>query len=130
MKQVATCECEALSVSVDGSPDVLACNCLSCQRRTGSVFGVSAYFSKDDVTSITGEYKEFKRESNSSKTIAFSFCPTCGTNVFWTPETKPDLIGIAVGCFGDPQFPKPEFASYASTMHAWVIFPDGIPLKG
>jgi hypothetical protein len=37
-----------LRVEVSADPDaVVACHCGECQRRTGSVFGVGAYFKKE-----------------------------------------------------------------------------------
>ncbi len=46
----AACACGRLRVSCEGDPvRVSVCHCLECQRRTGSVFGVSARFPKDRV---------------------------------------------------------------------------------
>jgi hypothetical protein len=36
------------------------------------------------------------------------FCPECGSTVFWEPARMPRLIGVTVGAFGDPSFPRPE----------------------
>ena len=36
-----------------------------------------------------------------------NFCPQCGTLVFWELEVRPKHMGIAVGCFAEPQFPGP-----------------------
>ena len=45
---LATCGCGALRVTTAGDPDlVVACSCIACQRRTGSPFGVGAYFRKE-----------------------------------------------------------------------------------
>ena len=50
MTRTAHCCCGALRVEVSADPDaVVACHCGECQRRTGSVFGVGAYFKKEHV---------------------------------------------------------------------------------
>lgn len=36
----------------------------------------------------------------------------------------PNLIGVAVGAFADPAFPRPEQAVWDKDKHAWVELPD------
>ena len=124
MKRTARCDCGALSLSLAGDPHVLVCNCDSCQRRTGSAFGMSAYYDAEDVVFITGPCTEYSRKSQSSGTITFSFCPTCGTSVFWRLESRPEKIGVAVGCFNDPSFPAPERILHLDGKLDWVTFPE------
>jgi hypothetical protein len=127
MERTATCDCGRLSITVDGEPHVLACSCDSCQRRTGSVFGVSAYYRGDEVLGIEGQHTEYTRHSSFADTITLCFCPACGSTVFWRPESRPQLIGVAVGCFADPDFPAPTSAHHSATRHAWVHFPEDVP---
>jgi hypothetical protein len=48
MTRTAHCCCGALRVEASADPDaVVACHCGECQRRTGSVFGVGAYFKRE-----------------------------------------------------------------------------------
>ena len=50
MTRTAHCSCGALRVEVSADPDaVVACHCGECQRRTGSMFGVGAYFKKEHI---------------------------------------------------------------------------------
>ncbi|HZB37598.1 MAG TPA: GFA family protein [Beijerinckiaceae bacterium] len=125
MERTATCACGQLGVTVEGEPDlVLACNCLDCQRRTGSVFGVAAYFPERQVR-LDGESKRFSRTSGA---LAFetSFCPACGTSVLWRSSARPDQVAVAVGCFAEPSFPPPTAVAWTSEQHGWVRFPDGV----
>ena len=42
---VAACVCEQLTVSCSGDPaQVTLCHCLACQRRTGSTYGIAAFY--------------------------------------------------------------------------------------
>ena len=118
MKRTATCACGQLQVSCAGEPArVSLCHCLDCQKRTGSTYGIAAFFSREDVKA-KGEFLTFRREADSGFAVNFHFCPHCGSTVFWEPERKPDAIGVAVGAFADPAFPAPTQAVYDKRRHA------------
>jgi hypothetical protein len=126
MRRTAKCACDQLQITVEGEPDrVLACNCRECQRRTGSVFGMAAYFPERQVLSIEGQSREFSRTAGA---IIFrtSFCPTCGSSILWRSSALPGHIAIAVGCFADPSFPAPTMVAWTSEQHGWVCFPEGV----
>jgi hypothetical protein len=55
-----------------------------------------------------------------------SFCPQCGSTVFYTVESAPGFVSIPVGAFADPSFPPPTVEVYESRRHAWVQMPHGI----
>ena len=120
MQRTAQCSCGSLRVSASGEPaSVVACHCLECQRRTGSVFGVGAYYPEAQVA-ISGVAKQFARPTESGSGFTTHFCPSCGSSVYWTSGKNPGLIGVAVGAFGDAAFPKPVRSVWERSMHAWV----------
>ena len=125
--RIAQCSCGRLRAEVSGPPDggVVACHCTECQRRTGAPFGVGAYFSKDKV-SISGESTLYTRDATSGHPFHQHFCPNCGTTLYWYSAYKPDMIGIAVGTFTDPNFPAPARSVWEQTRHQWVRLPDGV----
>lgn len=98
---------------------VALCHCRDCQRRTGSTYGVAAFFARADVTP-QGTSRSFIRQSDSGHTITFHFCPDCGSTIYWEPSRKPELIAVAVGAFADPAFPAPTRAVYEQYRHPWV----------
>jgi hypothetical protein len=113
---------------VDGDPFVVSiCHCLACQRRTGSAFGMQAAFRPDQVR-VTGRYHDYMRISDEAdrKEHVFHFCPECGSQVFYTEPTEPDLIVVAVGSFADPYFPPPTESGYESRKHPWLGLPESI----
>ncbi len=116
----ASCSCGQLSVTCEGEPvRISMCHCLACQQRTGSVFGVQARFPRDRVT-IAGRASEYVRVADSGNPVNSRFCPDCGSTVYWTLGSAPDLVAVAVGCFVDPAFPEPRHSVYESRRHAWV----------
>ena len=84
---------------------VSICHCLSCQRRTGSAFGMQAGFRADQVQ-VAGRYVDYARTSDEQdrKVHVFHFCPECGGSVFYTEPDEDDLVVVAVGAFADPGF--------------------------
>lgn len=110
----AECSCGQLRVTVRAKPlRVSVCHCLACQRRTGSVFGAQARFPLDSA-SIAGRSTVFTRVGDSGITISFNFCPECGSTVYYTLDSQPDVVAIPVGAFADPGFPEPSVSFYES----------------
>jgi hypothetical protein len=122
MTRIARCCCGSLRAEATGEPAlVVACHCTECQRRTGSPFGVSTCFAKDQVRS-GGPSKVYMRGSDSGRKVEFHFCPDCGSTVFWYAEAVPDLVGITFGAFADSSMPGPTVSVWETTRHPWVTF--------
>jgi hypothetical protein len=124
----AACLCGQLRLKVDGDPWIVSiCHCLACQRRTGSAFGMQAAFRPDQVQ-IMGDFSDYVRISDEAdeKEHVLHFCPNCGSQVFYTEPTEPDLIVVSVGSFADPSFPPPTESGYDWRRHPWVALPDTI----
>jgi hypothetical protein len=125
MRRTATCACGNLSMSCEGEPTkVSLCHCLDCQRRTGSTYGIAAFFRRSDVNT-KGEDRIFTRTSDSGSSVEHHFCPRCGCTVFWYPQRMPDLVAVGVGSFADPAFPAPSQAVFSRSRHHWVAPIDG-----
>jgi len=118
--RLATCACGQLRVECSGEPVLVSlCHCLACQQRTGSAFGVAAFFPREGVE-INGETTRYERSSDNGFAVTFHFCPRCGSTVLWEPSRKPDVIAVAVGCFGDRTFPAPTKEVYVERRHHWL----------
>ena len=118
--RLATCACGQLTASCSGDPtSVSLCHCLQCQRRTGSAYGIAAFFQRENVT-VAGQRKAYIRTSDSGYPVTFYFCPHCGSTVYWKPDRKPEMVAVAVGAFADPTFPAPSQAVYSEHRHRWV----------
>ncbi len=123
MTRIATCACGNLRVTCSGEPaKVSLCHCLACQRRTGSTYGIAAFFKRQDVR-VDGPSKSYERQSDRGFPVRLHFCPDCGSTVFWEPQRKPDAIAVGVGSFADPTFPAPTQSVYGEHRHAWVSDP-------
>jgi hypothetical protein len=118
----AACSCGQLLLICQGDPvRVSMCHCLECQRRTGSTFGVQAWFPREQVRLVKGADKSYPRQADSGRVVTFHFCPECGSTVFWEAEQRPDLIAVAVGMFADPDFEGPSLSVWERRRHPWTI---------
>lgn len=119
-ERTARCCCGDLSITLRGEPErVICCHCHYCQRRTGSVFQVSAWFFEDQIVSRTGEPRVFN-DSESNPGIDYTFCARCGSTVYWPIRPFPGIYGVAVGCFQDEGFPRPTLELHGKYRHDWV----------
>ena len=124
----AACSCGQLRIRLAGDPQLVSsCHCLACQRRTGVVFGSSAFFLRSQIVSTEGERRTFRRQGESGAWLSFQFCPNCGSTVFWESERFAEMVSVAVGAFGDPHFPAPGRSIWTTTKHEWLAFPPHIP---
>src|SRR3954453_20585109 len=127
-RREAACHCGQLRLEVEGEPFAVSiCNCLACQRRTGSAFGMQAGF-KTDQGKFAGRFRDYTPASDEAdrKEHVFHFCPDCGSQVFSTEPSEPDLVVISVGSFADASFPPPTESGYDSRRHPWVELPDSV----
>lgn len=131
MSREASCSCGQLRVTVEGDPvRISVCHCLACKRRTGSAFGYQARFPIEGFQ-VDGNLKEHVRHSDDAgEERRLSFCPECGSTVFYKLGSQPDVVAIPVGAFADPSFPAPTVSVYESRRHPWVRMPDSIRDEG
>ena len=124
----ARCHCGQVRLEATGEPFAVSiCNCLACQRRTGSAFGMQAAFKAAQVQ-VTGRFNDYSRTSDEAdrKEHSFHFCPDCGSQVFCTEASEPDLVVVSAGSFADPTFPPPTESGYDSRRHSWIGLPDSM----
>lgn len=123
--RAARCACGRVTLVVETEPAVVSvCHCDFCQKRTGSVFQVGAYFGPDEPFAITGETRAYNgleqdgAASVSGTSVTYHFCPTCGSTVYW--EVEGLYRGLPVGNFVDPELPPPTQELHTADRHGWV----------
>jgi hypothetical protein len=121
----ATCACGQASITVNAPPVLHGiCHCTNCKRRTGSAFGISAYFERDAVVNTRGQTNVYAfHHAELKHDQARHFCSSCGTTLFWFVSNMPTRIGIAGGCFEPGALPEPD-ASHRDAKHVpWISLP-------
>ena len=120
MSHTASCGCGQLKARCDGAPDsIVQCHCADCKKRSGSAFGLGAYYQGEAVT-ITGVSQRYIRKAASGADFIQFFCPNCATTLYWTTERHPSGIGIAVGAFNDLPDTKPVRSVFDNNRCAWL----------
>lgn len=129
MQRTATCCCGQTTIMVDGDPHIhLVCHCDNCKTRTGSAFGVSAYFKETQIRNKGGITEIYAIDTVETKQERH-FCGTCGTTLYWKIYRFPGLsdpatlTGIASGCFVENPLPSPSLTANNSGKCAWLELP-------
>jgi hypothetical protein len=116
----ASCSCGQLALTCTGEPQTVGvCHCRRCQLRSGGPYGAAAFFPEDAVE-IEGGAAVWERRGDSGGRVAFRFCTTCGSTVWWTRSLRPGVIAVAVGAFADPDFPAPVVEVHTDTALPWA----------
>jgi hypothetical protein len=125
MRLIGQCLCGAVQLTLARPPAMVnMCHCASCQRRSGSPFGMAVWVAETDVT-ISGETREFAHLSDKGRQTINRFCPNCGSTVSYVAALNPGLIAIPAGLFADPATPPPLRSVFEERRHPWVAVPDG-----
>jgi hypothetical protein len=121
----AICACGQASISVKALPTTHGvCHCTNCKRRTGSAFGVSAYFDRSDVVQKQGNTSIYSfHHDTQNHDQERHFCVKCGTTLFWYVSTLPEKIGIAGGCFANEGLPEPTYSVTDDKRERWLSLP-------
>ncbi|MFC7047827.1 GFA family protein [Emcibacter nanhaiensis] len=138
MTRKAQCCCGACVVEVSSEPALHGvCNCNNCKKRTGSAFGISAYFWAEDVRVVSDNTAIYALSNDHGKQERH-FCRNCGTTLYWQVEIFAGMTGVAGGCFAEDPLPDPTFYAMLDNKCAWVSFseqmkaglkPEDIPTK-
>lgn len=123
----AICECGQLTLTLSGDPvHHHACTCTRCQRASGSVMTVTAWFPKSQIVSMTGETMTWQPGGAGTEVYR---CKRCGGGgYFLTGDYLPDCIGINVGHLADPHFGVPDHVHWWPDRPRWLGTPDGVEL--
>jgi hypothetical protein len=125
------CVCGALRYRTRGEPmRVTVCHCTWCQRRTGTAFAVEPVFTREQVEIWGGPRTKYRHVSDvSGRWLDLEFCPTCGTNIGFTLEWRPDLWIVDAGTFDDPGWIRADRHDFRyiflGSAQNWSKVPDG-----
>jgi len=130
MQRTATCCCGKTSIQVEGDPKIhLLCHCDNCKKRTGSAFGISAYFSDSQIIDKQGDPRIYRINTAETEQERY-LCPSCGTTLYWKVHRFPTTVdiasmtGIAGGCFVDSPLHAPTVTANNSGKCAWLEVPE------
>lgn len=123
------CACGSLRYEAQGDPIFTNhCYCRLCQRQTGSVGVINAFYESDRVTVTQGTLTEHTFKGGSGGDHVICRCADCGTAVFsFYPRVGRHGTGIRVGSFDNPDAFTPTAVVFTESKMPWVAMPEGIP---
>jgi hypothetical protein len=114
------CACGAIRYETSGEPIFQNhCQCIDCQKRSGTGHGSYLTFGRRADMAITGEASTWRVAGASGNQKIHAFCPTCGTPVFLTFVAMPELIAVHAASLDDPGDFEPQVVTYTIGGHAW-----------
>ncbi|MBN8829719.1 MAG: GFA family protein [Sphingomonadales bacterium] len=119
------CQCGAVRYKVTGDPVYVAlCHCADCRKSAGAPMVSWSAFAEEDVTLTAGEPRAFRSSENSTR----SFCPICGTGLFFrNPATLPGLVDIQAATLDDPEAMPPQIHVQTAERLGWMNTIDALP---
>ncbi len=114
------CACRAVRYETRARPIFQNhCQCLDCQKRSGTGHGSYLTFGQQADMTMTGETRSWRVLGDSGNAKHQRFCPICGTPVFLTFEAMPDLITVTAASLDDPGQFAPQAVTYAVRGRSW-----------
>ncbi|MES2959303.1 MAG: GFA family protein [Pseudomonadota bacterium] len=121
------CACGAIRFEIGAEPLFQNhCQCLDCQRKSGTGHGSYLTFDRRGVTQ-TGQARHWDLVGDSGNVKTRAFCPTCGSPVYMTFAAMPDVFTVHAASLDDPGRYKPQVVTYAVRGQAWDHLDPALP---
>lgn len=119
------CMCGAVRYQLSGHPVAVAlCHCNDCRRSAGAPAVAWAMFPEQALVVTQGQPKTF----NSSGAAMRSFCPDCGTGLFYrNAENLPGIVDIQSATLDDPDALPPTIQIQVAERLQWMSHVHELP---
>lgn len=125
MKLQGGCQCGAVRYEVDGEPKHVAlCHCRDCRKAAGAPMVAWAAFAESEFKVLSGDVTTF----NSSGASMRSFCPKCGTGLFFrNAQYLPGIVDIQSATLDDPDALAPGAHIQVAERIGWMADAHRLP---
>ncbi|MGC1470329.1 MAG: GFA family protein [Sphingorhabdus sp.] len=119
------CHCGAVRYEVAGEPQHVAlCHCSDCRKSSGAPMVAWAAFTEDQFKLVEGEPVTF----NSSGSAMRSFCPKCGSGLYYrNAEFLPGIVDIQSATLDDPEALPPGAHIQTAERLGWMETAHSLP---
>lgn len=97
----------------------IVCHCRDCQRASGSG-GVPVLGVARSSFASTGPIKQIRTKGGSGHPAVRNICMECGSLLFGTPESAPELVTIYAGTLDEPAHFDPRDAIFVAQRPTWA----------
>ena len=118
MTLTGQCLCGAIRYQLTGEPrHVAVCHCRDCRRSEGAPMVSWAMFPESALTLLQGQPKTI----NSSGSAMRSFCPDCGTGLFYRNAViLPGIVDVQSATLDDPDALPPGVQIQVAERLHWM----------
>ena len=121
MKIEGGCHCGHITYEADIDPDTTSiCHCTDCQTLSGSAYRTNVRTNKGAFKLLTGQPKLYIKTAESGNQRAQAFCPECGSPIYSTTVTDPQIYGLRVGTIRQRTQLKPRTQGWCRSAQSWV----------
>ena len=119
------CHCGAVRYEVSGDPQHVAlCHCSDCRKSSGAPMVAWAAFTEEQFKLLEGEPVTF----NSSGSAMRSFCPKCGSGLYYrNQEFLPGIVDIQSATLDDPDALPPGAHIQMAERLGWMAEAHKLP---
>lgn len=125
MTLTGQCLCGAIRYQLTGEPrHVAVCHCRDCRRSAGAPMVSWAMFPEAALTLLQGQPKTI----NSSGSAMRSFCPDCGTGLFYRNAViLPGIVDVQSATLDDPDALPPGVQIQVAERLHWMQLAHELP---
>jgi hypothetical protein len=114
------CHCGKITYTAEVDPEKVGiCHCTDCQTLSGTAFRVSVPATKANFK-VKGEVKIYIKTAESGGKRAQAFCPECGSPIYATAASDPQVFNIRVGTVRQRDVLKPKSQGWCRSALDWV----------
>ncbi|MFD1766976.1 GFA family protein [Sphingorhabdus buctiana] len=119
------CQCGAVRYEVSGEPQHVAlCHCNDCRKSSGAPMVAWAAVTDAQFKLVQGEPVTF----NSSGSAMRSFCPKCGSGLYYrNAEFLPGIVDIQSATLDDPNALPPSAHIQVAERLGWMETAHSLP---
>ena len=122
------CHCGFITYEAEVDPDSVGiCHCTDCQTLTGSAYRVTVASRRQGFKLLTGQPRIYVKTAESGTRRAHGFCPECGTPIYATSVTDPQVYGIRVGTTRQRNELQPRKQSWCRSALDWAMNIKSLP---
>src|SRR6478752_7592750 len=120
MEITGGCLCRAVRYRLTAPPIVTrVCWCRLCQYLGAGSGTVNTCF-RTESFAIHGETCDFMSIADSGNVMHRRFCPSCGTPLTSSAESRPHLVFVRTGTLDDPEVAQPAMTIWTEQAPSWA----------
>jgi len=130
-----SCLCGAVTYTVDQPlREVIVCHCTDCQKASGAGASHNIVVKSAAITITSGTPRTYAKTVDSGRVLTRSFCGDCGSQLFASRNTTPEMSVLKAGTLDDRSGLVPvmdiwtvETAAFAPCLEGLPQFPGNRP---